>query len=257
MTSNSIQRFVVNDATTASPIAQPHQATGGGRAAARSAPGSGCCLRRATATAPAAPRSTTTTTGATQPGAHRRRRLGRSDGSAGVLDDAPASVCSSAGASDVGALVVSDGEARRGLRLLGPARSGRRGLSARPGSTKRLGWPTGSGWASRSASATASSSASASGWASASGGAPGRPAGADVAGGAVPDHGDVPARRDREGARAQRGVGPLPRLPVRPPQAPVGVGGRRVHARVVGGQPVDAATKPGNRWTYVARGRCP
>ena len=48
-----------------------------------------------------------------------------------------------------------------------------------------------------------------------------------------------------EGARAQRGVAPLPRLPVRPPQAPVGVGGRGVHARVVGGQPVDAADEAG------------
>ena len=69
MTSSSIQMFVVDEATTARPIAQPHQATGWRSRAARSSTGSGrsgqahgCCLRRTTAT----PRQ--------RPGARRPRR---------------------------------------------------------------------------------------------------------------------------------------------------------------------------------------
>ena len=53
---------------------------------------------------------------------------------------------------------------------------------------------------------------------------------------ALPGQRDVPTGRDLQRARGLGGVGPLPRLPVRPPQRPVRVGRRSVDARVVGRQ---------------------
>ena len=255
MTSSSSQGLVVDEATTASPIAQPHQATGWRSRGSQvmTAEAHGCCLRRARATPPAAP-SRTTTSDRGDPGREatvvvapptagrpgpRRRRPPRSAGRYGWFARSgrswSRSPSESAKASSTAWASWSCSARRRlGRGLAWSARRGRRA----------------SGWPSRAGSATASSSgwAWASAWASACG--VGSACGPDVAGGAVPDHRDVAAGRDRERAGAERGVAPLPRLRRRTTTAPSRrrragcsrTGRRRARRR-------SGRRTPGNRWT--------
>ena len=218
MTSSSSQRFVVQrgDDRQADRPAPPRDRVEVARQPGqpRSQP---CrvheCLRRATATAPAAPRRTTTRTGATQTG---RPPSSLDDaGSTGSSTTAPASVCSSVGGSEVGAVgasCVSEGDGvvvglgflvrlgstrrlggGRRARVVGVAvgrRRGRRGGCGRRLLGRRRRRRGGGRRVRRRVGL-----------------------GPDGARGAVPDHGDVPARRDGQGAGAERGVAPLPVFP--------------------------------------------